>query len=92
MEETSKDYKVIISSPTYRFDNQKADNTVNELTNMIINLDVPIVHNKNISRKRLGCQDLHLNSYRSFRLVLILIYAVGCLRGCVGVDATTFEY
>ena len=41
MEEINQDCKVIILMPTYRFDNRKADNTVNELTNMLINLNVP---------------------------------------------------
>ena len=51
IKETNKDCKVIISTPTYRFDNRKAGNTVNELPNMLINLNVPIADNKNISRK-----------------------------------------
>ena len=38
--------ELIISTPIYSFDNRKADNTVNELTNMFINLNVPIVNNK----------------------------------------------
>ena len=49
IEEINKDCKVFISTPTYCFDNRKAVNTVNELTNMLINLNVPIVNNKNIS-------------------------------------------
>ena len=49
IEEINKDCKVIISTPTYCFDNRKAVNTVNELTNKLINLNVPIVNNKNIS-------------------------------------------
>ena len=65
IEEISKDCKVIISTPTYRFDNGKAGNTVNELTNMLINLNIPIVNNKDISRKHLRYKDLHLNSYGS---------------------------
>ena len=53
-EEINKDCKVIIWTPTYCFDNRKAGNTVNELTNMLINLNVPIINDKNISRKHLG--------------------------------------
>ena len=30
--------------PTYCFDNWKAGNAVNELTNMVINLNIPIVN------------------------------------------------
>ena len=73
IEEINKDCKVIISTPTYRFDNQKAGNTVNELTNMLINLNVPIVNNKNISRKYLRHKGLHMNSYGSSRLAMNLI-------------------
>ena len=54
IEEIKKDCKVIISTPTYRFDNRKAGNTVNELTNMLINLNVPIINDKKISGKHLG--------------------------------------
>ena len=54
IEEINNDREVIISKLTYRFDNPKAGNTVNELTNMLINLNVPIVDNKKISRKHLG--------------------------------------
>ena len=35
IEAINKDYKVIISMPTYRFDNRKAGNNVNESTNML---------------------------------------------------------
>ena len=76
IEEINKDCKVIISTPTYRFDNRKAGNTVNELTNMLINLSVPIVENKNISRKHLGYKGLHLNSYGSSRLAMNLISVI----------------
>ena len=76
IEEINKDCKVIISRPTYRFDNRKAGNTVNELTNMLISLNVPIVNNKNISRKHLGYKGLHLNSYGSSRLAMNLISVI----------------
>ena len=65
IEEIDKDCKVTISTPAYRCDNRKAGNTVNELTNMLISLNVPIVSNKNISRKHFGYKGLHLNSYGS---------------------------
>ena len=51
--EINKDCKIIILTLTYRFDNRKAGNTVNELANMPINLNVPIVNSENISRKHL---------------------------------------
>ena len=76
IEEINKDCKVIISTPTYRFDNRKAGNTVNELTNMLINLNVPIVNNNNISWKNLGYRGLHLNSYSSSRFAMNLISVI----------------
>ena len=76
MEEINKDWEVIISMPTYRFDNRKAGNTVNELTNMLTNLNVPSVNNKNVSRKHLGYKGLHLNSYGSFGLAMNFISVI----------------
>ena len=73
IEEINRDCKVIISTLTYRFDNRKASSTVNELVNMLINLNVPIGNNENISRRHLGHKGLHLNSYGSFRLAMNLI-------------------
>ena len=76
IEEINKDCKVIISTPTYLFDNRKAGNTVNELTNMLTKLNVPIINNKNISRKRLGYKGLNRNSYSSSRLAMSLISVI----------------
>ena len=76
IEEINKDCKVIILTRTYRFYNQKAGNTVNELTKIFINLKLPVVDNKNISRKHLGYKSLHLNSYGSFRLAMNLISVI----------------
>ena len=39
---------------------------------MLINLNVPIVNNKNISRKCLGYKGLHLNSYGSQHSLLAI--------------------
>ena len=76
IEEKKKNCKVIFSRPTYLFDNRKAGNIVNELTNILINLNVPIVNNKNISQKHVGYKDLHLNSYSSSRLAMNLISVI----------------
>ena len=43
---------------------------------MLINLNVPIVNNKNISRKHLGYKGLHLNNYGSSRLGMNLISVI----------------
>ena len=78
IEEINKDCKVHfdILTPTYRFGNRKAGNTVNELTNMFINLNLPILNNKNISLKHLGYKGLHLNSYGSSSLAMSLISVI----------------
>ena len=52
----------MILTPTYRFANRKAGNNVNELTNMLGNLHVPIVNNMTISRRHLAYKGLHMNS------------------------------
>ena len=52
--EINKDCKVIISTLIYGFDNRKVGNTVSELTNMLINLNVPLKKNTNISWKHFG--------------------------------------
>ena len=92
IEEINKDCKVIISTPTYRFDNRKAGNTVNELTNILINLSVPIVENKNISRKDLGYKGLHLNSYGSSRLAMNLISVIKKLHASYPTDSLDYKY
>ena len=65
IEEINKDCEVIMLTPTCHFGNRKAGNTVSELTNMRINLNAPIVNNKNVSWNHLGYKGLHLNGYRS---------------------------
>ena len=92
IEEINKDCKVIISTPTYRFDNQKAGNTVNEFTNMLINLNVPIVDNQNISRKNLGYKGLHLNSYGSSTLAMNLISAIKKLLNDASSPTSSLNY
>ena len=60
--------------PTYCFGNRKAGNTVNEVTNMLINLNVPIVNKNKISWKHL--KGLYLNSYGCSRLAMNLISVI----------------
>ena len=58
IEEINKGCKFIILMQTYCFENWKAGNNC-ELTNMLISLNVPMINNKNISWKHLGCKGLH---------------------------------
>ena len=69
-----------------------AGNTVNELTNMLISLNVPFVKNKNISRKHLGYKDLHLNSYGSSRLAMNLISVIKKFRNNASYPTDSLEY
>ena len=92
IQEINKDCKVIISTPTYRSEHRKAGNPVNELTNMLINLNVPIVSNKNISRKHLGYKGLHPNSCGSSRLAMNLISLIKKLHASYPTDSLDYEY
>ena len=76
IEEINKYCTVIISTPNNRLDNRNVGNTVSELTNMLISLNVPIANIKNISRKHLGYENLHLNTYGSSRLSINLISVI----------------
>ena len=77
---------------TYRFDNRKAGNITNELTNMLINLNVSIVNNKNISRKHLWYKGLHLNSYGSSRLAMNLISVIKKLWNDASYPTDSLDY
>ena len=92
IEEINKDRKVVISTPTYLFDNRKAGNTVNELTNMLINLKVPIVNIKNISWTHLGYKGLYLNSYSSSSLSVDLNSVIKKLRHDASYPRDSLEY
>ena len=78
--------------PTYCFDNQKAGNTANELTNMLINLNVPILNNKNISRSHLGHKGFHLNSNGSSRLATKLISVIKQLWNDASYPTDSLDY
>ena len=43
---------------------------------MLINLEIPVINNKNKSRKHLGYKGFHLNSYGSSRLTMHLISVI----------------
>ena len=63
-------------------------------TNMLISLNLPIVNNKNISRKHLGYTDLHLNSYGFSRLAINLIFVVKklCNDASYPTDSLKYKY
>ena len=62
--------------------------------NMLISLNLPIVNNKNISRKHLGYTDLHLNSYGFSGLAINLIFVVKklCNDASYPTDSLKYKY
>ena len=91
IEETNKDCKVTILTSTYRFDNRKPGNTVSELANMLINLNVSIVNNI-VRRKHLGYKGVHLNSYGSSRLAMNLISIIKKMWNDASYPTNSLEY
>ena len=63
---------VIISCPTIRRDkrNEKAQKTVFELRKKLINLNIPLILNENITEQHLSKRGLHLNNHGKGRLAL----------------------
>ena len=53
--------KVIISTPTLRTDDGKAQITVSHLTKYVLQLKIDTVNNNNINIRHLGSKGLHLN-------------------------------
>ena len=52
--------KVVISTPTLCTDDGKAALTVSQLTKHLLQLDICIIDNRNISARNLGNKGLHL--------------------------------
>ena len=59
---------VILSCPTYRFDDQKANVTLRNLRNNLLDLNIPVISNSNITDMHIGKKGLHLNERGSGRL------------------------
>ena len=70
IQEKLPDCKVFISTPTLRSDNGKATLTVNQLTNHLLQLNIDIIDNRNITSKYLSRKGLHLNESGSRRLAI----------------------
>ena len=71
-----KSCKVIISQPTLRSDNGKAALTNHHICNLLEELNIDIVKNRNIGSKHLGGKGLHLNPHGTARLALNLKAAI----------------
>ena len=64
--------KVIISQPTLRSDNGKAALTNHHFCNLLGDLNINIIKNRNIGSKHIGGKGLHLNHHGTARLELNL--------------------
>ena len=53
--------EIIVSRPTLRSDNGKVALTIRQLTNLLINLKIDILDNRNITGKHLSKRGLYLN-------------------------------
>ena len=53
--------EIIVSTSTRRSDNDKAGQTLRQLTNHLLSLKIDIIDNRNITGKHLGRRGLHLN-------------------------------
>ena len=61
---------VILSCPTYRFDDQKANVTLRNLRNNLLSLEIPVISNANITDIHIWKKGLHLNERGSGRLAM----------------------
>ena len=59
--DSDKNCKVILSQPMTRVDDGKAGFTISKLNDLLEEMDIPIVKNRNITVDRLGSKGLHLN-------------------------------
>ena len=71
-----KSCKFIISQPTLHSYNGKAALTNHHLCNLLEELNIDIVNNRNIGSKHLGGKGLHLNLHGTARLALNLKAAI----------------
>ena len=70
IEELLPESRVILSCPTQRWDNRQAARVVFDLRKKLINLNVPLILNLNISDDHLSEGGLHLNAKGSGRLAI----------------------
>ena len=74
IKETLPETEVTFSTPTIRSDNGKAALTVRNLCDHLLDLNMDILDNRNITSKHLGRKGLHLNKAGSTRLAKNIIY------------------
>ena len=74
IKETLPETEVIFSTPTIRSDNSKAALTVRNLCDHLLDLNMDILDNRNITSKYLGRKGLHSNKAGSTRLAKNIIH------------------
>ena len=74
IKETSPKTEVTFSTPTIRSDNGQAALTVRNLCDHLLDLNMDILDNRNITSKHLGRKGLHLNKAGSTRLAKNIIH------------------
>ena len=74
IKETLPEIEVTFSTPTIRSDNGKAALTVRNLCGHLLDLNMDILDNRNITSKHLGRKGLHLNKVSSTRLAKNIIH------------------
>ena len=72
--ETLPETEVTFSTPTIRSDNDKAALAVRNLCDHLLDLNMDILDNRNITSTHLGRKGLHLNKAGSTRLAKNIIY------------------
>ena len=65
--DSNENSKVVLSLPMARVDDGKARLTISKLNDLLGELDIPIVKNRNITVDHLGSKGLHLNLYEIAR-------------------------
>ena len=70
--DSDKNCKVILSQPMTRVDDGKAGFTISKLNDLLEEMDIPIVKNRNITVGHLGSKGLHLNPHGIARFAMNL--------------------
>ena len=70
--DSDKKCKVILSQPMTRVDDGKAGFTISKLNDLLEEMDIPIVKNRNITLDHLGSKRLHLNLHGIARFAMSL--------------------
>ena len=68
--DSDENCKVILSHPMTRVDDGEAGFTISKLNNLLEEMDVPIVKNRNITVDQLGSKGLHVNPHGIVRFAI----------------------